>query len=175
MKFGEREKKRKNRSDVSANRPGNRRRVKNKRFWYLEVARFLILYTGVKNRTSAIVEGCKMDFFPLGFNYVVNGLMIDCYVGPVGHKRWDFATLWLLDWKLCDGLGPYWVRALVSIMMSDMCSCQGTHICHLCRHFNRWPWIFAYAYARRIVLPTFEAESFLKDIHATMSSLLCRF
>ena len=23
----------------------------------------------------------------LGFNYVVNGLMMDCYVGPVGHKR----------------------------------------------------------------------------------------
>ena len=120
MKFGEREKReRKNCSDVSANRPGNRRRVKNKRFWYLEVARFLILYTGVKNWTSAIVEGGKMDFFPLGFNYVVNGLMMDCYVGPVGHKRWDSVTI-RLDWKLSDGLGPYCVRALVSVMMSDI-------------------------------------------------------
>ena len=56
-------KKRKNCSGVSANRPGNRRRVKNKRFSYLEVARFLILYINVENRMSAIIESCKMDFF----------------------------------------------------------------------------------------------------------------
>jgi len=62
MKFGEREK-RKNRSDVSANYPENRRRVKNKRFSYLEVAKFLILYIKIENRTSVIIEGCKMDFF----------------------------------------------------------------------------------------------------------------